>query len=242
MSARIFRVEVDGQRAYCSEIGEGPPIVLLASMVVLERTYRRTAQRLAEQYRVITVELPGSGRASKLTTLWSFEEYATWLEKLIGRLGLNRPPIIIGHSNSGAVALIFAVMFPERISKRVLVDSIGANAVKSVARVVLARGIDGIIELKLTLSAFHHVVYNALFHTRSFLCQIKRAARSDLLEYASRLSVPTVIAWGRWDLTMPARCANALHRAAPDSRLYISRSGSHDWVVTNPSEFAELLI
>ena len=210
-------------------------------MLVLERTYRRTARCLAARFTVITIELPGSGRASKLTDPWSFEVYAAWLEKLLGALELAERPIVVGHSNSGAVALLLAATSPDCVARLVLVDSVGADQAQSVARVVLARLIDGVIELRLTLSAFHHVVYNAVFHTRNFLRQIKLAARSDLLQCASRLTMPTLLAWGRWDLTMPLRCASALHKSVPANRLYISRSGSHDWIVTNPHEFTKLL-
>jgi pimeloyl-ACP methyl ester carboxylesterase len=149
--------------------------------------------------------------------------------------------ILIGHSNSGGVALSLAATHPNRIAGLVLVDAIGADQLHSVTRVVLARGLDGLLELKLTISALHHVALNLLRHTRTFLHQVKVAARADLTGSAARVAVPTLVAWGRWDFTMPLRCARLMHAQIPHSALYVSATGSHEWLVTNSREFAHAL-
>ena len=40
---------------------------------------------------------------------------------------------------------------------------------------------------------------------------------------------------------MPVRCAHLLKEHAPHAQLYISESGSHDWLITHPDEFANAL-
>ena len=169
--------------------------------------------------------------------MWTIAHYAGWLGKLLDFLRLEQV-ILVGHSNSGGVALQLAATHPARLAGLVLVDSNGADQLHSVTRVVLARGLDALLELKLTITASHHVALNLLRHTRAFLHQVKVAARADLTETAAGVSVPTLLAWGRWDLTMPLRCARLLHAQIPHSALYISSTGSHDWLVTNPHEFA----
>ena len=53
---------------------------------------------------------------------------------------------------------------------------------------------------------------------------------------------PTLLAWGRRDWTVPLCCGETLHRLIPDSELYISRDGSHDWLMTHPAEFAAAIL
>lgn len=214
--------------------------MIAASMLVLSRTYQSTARELSRTFRVITVELPGSGNASRLSKPWRIEQYAEWLGKLLEFLRLDRP-ILIGHSNSGGVALSLAANRPDRIAGLVLVDSIGADQSHSILRVLAARAMDAVLELKLTATASHHVVFNLLRHTRNFLHQVKVAARADLSASAARVAMPTLLAWGWWDLTMPVRCARLMHAQIPQAALYISSTGSHDWLVTNPREFARAL-
>ncbi len=233
-------VEAGGHRAVVSEAGAGPPIVLLASMLVLGRTYLQVQRDLARNFRVILVEAPGSGRASRLIRPWSFEDYARWLIQLLDALNLDRTTLI-GHSNSGAVTLLAAAQHPQRISHLILADTVGGDCGTSLARLLLGRAIDCVLEIHLSLAAWHQVVLNALFHPRNFFHLVGEAARIDLANHAPRVTAPTLLAWGRHDHTLPLCCADAIGPKLRRSLLYVSNSGSHDWIVERPAEFARVV-
>jgi pimeloyl-ACP methyl ester carboxylesterase len=229
-------IQIAGRRAFYREAGSGPPVVILASMLVLARSYLPTIASLSARYRVICLEPPGCGHASKLEQPWSFEEYADFLLSFIDALQLDRPHII-GHSNSGPVAILLAAEHPHRISSITLTDSIGADHTFSLLRVMVGRAIDAILELKLTLRGLPHIFYNVFAHPMNFWSQVGLSAKTNILPAARRVTTPTLIACGRRDNTMPLRCAGLFRQAIAGSTEYTSPTGSHDWLITNPAEF-----
>ena len=246
MRRAFFRqqfVHARGARGLILEGGdprEGPTVVLLASMLVLARSYLWPLCEFTKRFHTIVVQPPGGGRAARLEKPWGMDDYARWTGALLDALDLN-DVTLIGHSNSGAVATILAATDPRRVGRLVLADSIGADRAGSLARIILARGIDCFHEHELTLDAWNHVVGNAVFHFGNFFEQVRLSARTNLEDHARRVSVPTLIAWGRKDHTMPLRCARLLHEWIPKSRLYVSYDGSHDWINDHPREFAHVL-
>lgn len=237
---RVRRVEVDGYTAHCHVAGKGPDLVLLASPLVRARTYRPLMKRLVRHHRVTVVELPGSGRASKLARPWTVPEYAAWTADLVPRLALE-PPWLMGHSDSGAIALLVAAWCPKRVRGLMLADSVGARRKRSVPRVVSARLLDGLLEPGLDVRASWHMLSNVLKHTRSFFHRVRESSRVDVLTFASWVSVPTLVAWGRHDHTMPPECARRLADRLPHARLLVG-PGSHDALITRPRTYARAVL
>jgi pimeloyl-ACP methyl ester carboxylesterase len=62
----------------------------------------------------------------------------------------------------------------------------------------------------------------------------------DVLGFAPWVKVPTLVAWGRHDHTMPPECAHRLVARLPRARLYLG-PGSHDAPITRASAFARAL-
>jgi pimeloyl-ACP methyl ester carboxylesterase len=228
---------VGGYRGCFTTEGDGPPLVILATPLALGRTYAPTAACLAAAFRVVTVEMPGSGGGSRLRTPWDMEAYADWVAGCFDALSIEEPTVI-GHSFSGGVALVMGAVHAEKVGRLVLASTVGADCPRSVPRMVLGRGVDAILEAGLTLWGWHHVAFNLLAHTRNSLGLVSRAAAADLSGYARQVHAPTLLAWGAHDFTTPPRCAAALQAVLPDARLYVSERGSHDWIVGRPDEFA----
>jgi pimeloyl-ACP methyl ester carboxylesterase len=76
---------------------------------------------------------------------------------------------LVGHSNSAGIALVSgATMPPGRVRRLVLADAVGAVESPSYWQVILGRVLDGVLEPVLSLTGWHHLVYNACAHTRNF--------------------------------------------------------------------------
>lgn len=238
LCARELRVGRDA--AFLVEAGCGPPAVLLPSMLLLARTYRPTVLAMAPRFRVLALELPGSGRGSRLRAPWTLERYAGFIAGALQALQIERA-LLIGHSLSGAAALVTAAMYPDRLSGLVLAGSIGVGQPRSYAGHLLARLADVASEPRFSLRAIPDIAHNLLFHPRSVLSLIRIAKEADLSACAARVRAPTLLAWGARDRTVPVGAARALHRLIPRSTLYVSREGSHDWLVERPGEFAQAL-
>lgn len=240
-------VAAGGRRGRVLVAGEGPPVVLLASALVRAESYRPTRRHLVGRgFRVFAVEMPGCGLAERLPAPWLFRDYGRWLIEFLAALRersmVTAPPVVIGHSNSGPPAVVAAAERPDLLSKLVLVGSVGFDEAHSLAGVLLRRGVDTFLEPGLSAWGWPHVLSNAVWHTRNALRQTRMAATTDLTAVAPRVRTPTLLAWGALDHTMPAwRCPALAHRLIPGSRLYLSPGTSHDWLITNPDEFAAVV-
>ena len=118
--------KVDGLTAHYLVAGKGRTVILLiASMVVLARSYRATLNALARDHTVFCLELPGCGRSGFVQTPFSSEQYAEWIISFLEQMGISKA-IVIGHSCSTAPALALAESRPDLMSHLVLVSAIGA--------------------------------------------------------------------------------------------------------------------
>lgn len=232
-------VEVEGVRGVCEVAGGGPELVLLASPLARAKTYRTTAVCLAGTFRVLTVELPGSGRADSVGAGWSVGQYAEWVAGFITALGLNRPAVV-GHSHAGSVGVTLAARRPGLLSRLVLVDATGTGPHPPV-RVFTAGAVDLALEIGVALTRWHHVLGNLFRHPRNFVRQVRDGMASDVRAEAARVTTPTLVAWGARDHVFPQRHAAEYLRWLPDARLYISAHGSHDWLISWPKEFAAVV-
>ncbi|WP_437275083.1 alpha/beta hydrolase [Sorangium sp. So ce375] len=231
-------IRVGSEIVYVTETGSGKPAVLLPSMLIGGTPYQPAVEAMARRARVLVLELPGSGRGSRLGAPWTLERYARCVAGALRALRLERVTLI-GHSLSGAVALVAAARYPERISGLVLVDSIGFDPPGSVLAIVLVRAADALRSPRFIAWGVPALLHNLLFHTRSALSLLRIAATADLCRYAARVRVRTLLAWGARDLTAPLGSALALQRSMPDSTLVVSPKGSHNWIVERPAEFAD---
>lgn len=234
------RIEVDGVQGYIQDVGDGEPVVILSSTLIGNLSYQRTAAALRRRLRVILVELPGSGRGSRLPRLWPLERYGRWAADLLPALGVDGATVV-GHSDSGAIALWLGVLHPERIRGLVLVDSVGASPSGSVPDVLIRRALEIPTEPRFDLWAAPNIAVNLVLHPRSFWQHVRLAATEDLTGVAARVRARTLVGWGARDHTMPLRDAFIYHRMIEGSTLYVSKDGGHDWLVERPDEFAAAL-
>ena len=104
--------------------GSVPDLVLIhgASGNARDMTFT-LAPRLADRYRVIVFDRPGLGFTDRLnSTGASIREQADLLSRAAAELGAKKP-IVMGQSYGGAVALAWAVYYPETVSALVPVSA-----------------------------------------------------------------------------------------------------------------------
>src|SRR4051812_35830822 len=113
-------VTAAGLRARVTEAGDGPTtIVILASQLVLAKSYRPTVAALLNRggFRVRVVEMPGCGGAQRLRERWGMREYGAWVCAFLDEVReSDEKPILIGHSNSCAAAIVAASTCPEKVA------------------------------------------------------------------------------------------------------------------------------
>lgn len=115
-------VDVPGGRLHVREYGSGPALLLVHGLGGQMGTYTfGVAERLADSFRVVVVDRPGSGYSTRAAgTAADLHTQATALAGLITELGLERP-LVVGHSLGGAIALTLALEHPELVGGLALV-------------------------------------------------------------------------------------------------------------------------
>ena len=77
---------------------------------------------LGDSFRVIALDLPGTGGTPLPPDLRTMPDMARWVSGVCCRLGLG-PVTLVGHSLGGNLAAQVALDFPERVRRLVLVDA-----------------------------------------------------------------------------------------------------------------------
>ena len=104
------------------EAGQGPPVVCLHSNASTSSQWRALTERLAPSHRVVAIDSIGAGKSPP----WpgergpSLGDEAAFIEPVLA--AAERPFFLIGHSYGAAVALVAALVRPERIRALVLYE------------------------------------------------------------------------------------------------------------------------
>jgi pimeloyl-ACP methyl ester carboxylesterase len=93
------------------------------------------ARRLEKDYTVIVPDLPGFAKGDKLEK-HDLNGYVTWLETFMKQQSLKEKPLLLGHSFGSIVASAYVAKHPRSVSKLLLVNPIGAPALKGPQKVL----------------------------------------------------------------------------------------------------------
>lgn len=115
-------IQFEGIKVSYRITGKGKTIVLLHGYLETGEAWQPLAGILSEEFRVITVDLPGHGDSGVKGEVHTMEFLAGAVRAVISDAGENRV-LMIGHSLGGYVALAFVELFPGLLSGYVLFAS-----------------------------------------------------------------------------------------------------------------------
>lgn len=95
-----------------NDSGKGIPIVLLHGYLESSEVWNGFGEKLASEFRVISIDLPGHGNSEVIGDVHTMELMASIVKDLIDNLGLKKV-FLVGHSLGGYVTLAFLEYFPE---------------------------------------------------------------------------------------------------------------------------------
>jgi len=139
-------VTLNGVDIHYRTIGDGPVLFLVSPGWGVASGYlQRAFSSLAKHLRLVFIDTRGSGLSGRPADPMQMGsvDMANDLEALRVHLGLSEISIL-GHSNSGAIALACAARYPDRVSKLVLIDSqvLGLSADADTQRILQNRATD----------------------------------------------------------------------------------------------------
>lgn len=116
-------LEVEGERIHYRDLGAGPPIVLVHGLAGESRNFDYLPlQELAKRWRLVLVDRPGSGHSPRNDEGKArIAAQARIVRAFIAAMGFERPPLLVGHSLGGAIALAVALQDPECVAGLALI-------------------------------------------------------------------------------------------------------------------------
>ncbi|WP_245475734.1 alpha/beta hydrolase [Bradyrhizobium sp. Leo170] len=119
MSSRF--VDVNGIRMHYVAMGSGPVLVLLHGWPETWFAWRGIMPRLARKFTVVAADLRGSGLSERTDAGYDKQTIAEDIRALIAHLG-PAPAHVVGHDMGGKAAYVLAHLYPQAVSRLVLVD------------------------------------------------------------------------------------------------------------------------
>lgn len=105
--------------------GEGMPVILVHGLGGSATGWLLSFDSISTQHRVYALDLIGHGKTDTPNlSQFQFQDLVEFLCEFISILGIESAHLV-GHSMGGAITLQFAIQYPERARKLVLVDSGG---------------------------------------------------------------------------------------------------------------------
>lgn len=238
----------------------GDALLLIAGLGGKGTSWRPFLQRAAKSYRVLTVDLPGSGRTPPLARPVTIADLARAVLRTLDALGLGRVPVV-ARSMGGMVAQELALLAPGRVARMVLVSTTGrcdphlAEVFRLWARMA-ERGVPEDVRhhsallwcLGAAALADERRVAAYLRAKRDadrpgdYALQARACAEHDALERLHALETPVLVVGGGDDRLMPPAHPLALAGAIPGADLEIIPRAGHLPYLEMPDRFEERVL
>jgi pimeloyl-ACP methyl ester carboxylesterase len=182
----------------------GPTLVLLHEGLGSVGLWRDVPRRLHEQTgcAVMTYSRRGNGFSSALDRprqpRYMHDEALDVLPALLERMHVERP-LLVGHSDGGSIALIYAGAFPDRVAGLVLLAPhvfVEEISVRSIAAIGISYREDAGLRERL---ARHHRDVDRTFYGWHDVWLSSEFRDWNIEEYLPRIGAPVIMIQGRHD-------------------------------------------
>jgi len=216
-----------GGAIVAERFGEGPVDVI--ALHGWGRTGKDFDSILGEM-NALAVHLPGFGSAPPPPEGWAPADYATWLTQGIDP---DRPPIIVGHSFGGRVAVRLASHYPGLVKSLVLAGvpfGKGQPGKKAPVQLRLAKSLRAmglVTEARVDLlrKRFGSVDYNAAQGVMRDV--LVKAVNEDYFDDLAQISHHVDLVWGENDVPAPLAGARQADSVLTHSTLTIVAGSGH---------------
>ena len=247
----------------------GTPLIFINGGPGFDHTFHhlsKTWQQLAKSRRIVFFDQPGTGKSWPVGTTDSLGIDDLLLSVEAIRNSINAPRLsLIGHSWVGYVALAYALRYPERVERLVLVSSVApkisettflfgtvfpdVQVQRSKLRADNPAEVQKYIRLSLAMS-FHSpkirkrvlkktgtVKYNG--HQENLLW--KDAEKHDLSIDLKLITIPVLVTTGRYDANIAPRTSWKIYQAIKNSTFIVFERSGHFPMIEEPHRFFSVI-
>ena len=231
--------------------GSGPPLLFLHGAGG-NAGWQPWHDELAKTHTVYAPSQPGFNGTERPDWVYTINDVAHFNLEIAQALGLQ-DYVLMGSSMGGWVAAEMAAMCPPGLKALVLVDAAGIKPEQGeIAEIFMCSS-----ETRLKQRFFdssqvadyerftqpptpeQQVVDHANREMASRLCWKPYLHNLSLPYYLRKVSVPTLIVWGREDAIIPVECGELYQRALPHATLKVIDRCGHSPAIEKPQEFLQ---
>lgn len=253
-----FRSPANSLIAY-TDVGAGEPLVLIHAFPTDERLWEPQRAGLQKNFRVITLDLSGFGKAPPVDgEAVIMTDYADEVKQLLDQLHIKKA-IIGGESMGGYVALAILEKYPDVVSGLILsdtqsiADSDEAKAKREATALdVLEHGsaqlISGFMPKALTPQAsdqtrqYLQTILESQSSTAIASALRGMEERPDTSNLLSGTSLPVLIITGDQDALISSEQSQNMHQLAKNSKLVIISNAAHLSSLEQPAQWNQAVI
>ena len=221
-----------------AQVGSGPNLVLLHSLLAERSVFDRALPDLASDYRVTLPNLPGFGGTPPLDMENpSVADYADRVAEIMGALDLPANTAVLGNGAGGFIAVALGIRHGRRIGKLILADTGPGfpEEAKAPLRLLADRVEDAGMEVVLDTAMARmfpaaYIEANpgiiaerkaalATCDPKAFAATARALADVDMSDEIGSIKNPTLVMVGLEDATTPPALSHALHEGIDGSVL-----------------------
>ena len=268
--AHLRQIDVGGCAINYVDIGNGDttPVICVHGLGGNWQNWLETIPRLAQDRRVLALDLPGFGESPMPPEKISISGYGQTVVDFARAVGIEGEVDIIGNSMGGFVAAEIGINSPDFARRIVLCSAAGISITNLKRRPVLTAARITAAVTNLTLArrdamakrpGLRHLAMAYVFRHPSLIAadlayQVLEGAGKPgfidgldaLTDYDFRdrlddVKVPVLLVWGCEDNLVPVDDADEFERLIPDARKVILDDTGHVPMLERPSTFNDLV-
>ncbi|MCB0863846.1 MAG: alpha/beta fold hydrolase [Solirubrobacterales bacterium] len=246
--------------------GEGPPILLVHGLGGSWRNWLENIPFLADNHRVVALDLPGFGLSPMPDGEISMPSYGDFILGFADAVGLGPETYLIGHSMGGFISTEAVTSRPERFSRLSLVSAAGisfatisgtrksltAVIVKGMIPVAASRAERNMHRKRLRTASFAGVIAHpsmigneilwelgtyAALHSPALFAAAFALGGYDNRGSLDRIEIPTQVLWGQQDRLVPVGAAYSYSRRIKHAELSLVDDCGHMVQLERPARF-----
>jgi pimeloyl-ACP methyl ester carboxylesterase len=231
----------------------GPVVILIHGFSVPFFIWDPTFEVLSRSgYRVLRYDLFGRGYSDRPHVSYDKDLFDRQLVGLLDELGIERCLAVIGLSMGGVIASNFAVRYPDRVDKLILVDPAGFPLkVPLIVNLLLVPPLGELLFGLVSGKTLERVVGDVFYdpnHVHSFaqmyrpsmqykgfrralISTIREGVVRDSLDVYRKLgqmdTPPVLLFWGEQDMTVPFKFSTVFISLVPRTKFFPIRASGH---------------
>lgn len=250
-------VTVHDQRIAYLDVGLGPPVILIHGFGGSIWQWEHQQHALSRHFRVITLDLPGSGFSDKPDIEYRPDQLVDFFTGFMDAVRIPQATLV-GNSMGAGLAIAMALEHPERVAKLVLIGGLPRQIMQKLTSPSIRRALETnvpywMVSLSnqlfgglMTESLLEEFVHDPALLTPAVLERSNRNRRrpgilkpiiamkhavplweSGFAMRIGTLAHPTLVIWGELDRVFPVAVGEELHRAIKGSQLVTIPNAGH---------------